>query len=144
MRTGGLGFGTDFLTKRLTSARMYSDGSPTWKHSLTRTPNGLPVTAEDCGPRASFTTHHRMPTNELFAGLSNSAPTLAVVLVAFMGGGMVPFPYAMGRFRGFGRVMLSKLTYAAPPGQEKQTALEAATNEDIDDTTAGAGQGGGE
>lgn len=67
-----------------------------------------------------------MPTEQaIIAGLSNSAPTLAVVLVAFLSGVMVPFPYAMERFRGFGRAMLSKLPYKSPQGHDAEQALRA-------------------
>ncbi|WP_439028413.1 hypothetical protein [Haloarchaeobius sp. DT45] len=35
-------------------------------------------------------------------------------LLAFVAGLMVPFEYAMGRLRGFGRHLLSKLPYHPP------------------------------
>gem|GEM_PF-3460228 len=63
---------------------------------------------------------------------------LALTLVAFIGGVMVPFPYAMERFRGFGRVMLSKLPYAPPPGEETGAALEGATAADDPGTSDGS------
>lgn len=74
-----------------------------------------------------------MPTEPtLLAGLTDSAPTLALTLVAFIGGVMVPFPYAMERFRGFGRTLLGKLPYTPPAGMEKQEAIEQATAPDVE------------
>lgn len=74
-----------------------------------------------------------MPTETaLLAGLTDSAPTLALTLVAFIGGVMVPFPYAMERFRGFGRTLLSKLPYTPPAGMDAGEALEQATAPDVE------------
>lgn len=74
-----------------------------------------------------------MPTElELLTGLSNSAPTLVLVLLAFLGGVTVPFPYAMERFRGFGRIILSKLPYKPPAGMKTEEAMQATTGEDTE------------
>lgn len=82
-----------------------------------------------------------MPTEiAILDTISNSAPTLALALVMFMAGVMVPFPYAMERFRGFGRVIIAKLPYAPPPGQNTEEAMAAATAED--DPTRSTSDGG--
>lgn len=61
-----------------------------------------------------------------------STPMLAVLLVSFLAGSLCPTYYASERFRGFGRVMLGKLPYAPPPGQETEQALIQATDADGD------------
>ena len=51
---------------------------------------------------------------------------LAVALVFFLGGALVPTYYAQERFRGFGRSLVDKLPYHPPPGMDEKEALEAA------------------
>lgn len=75
-----------------------------------------------------------MPTEsailDVVAGSLPTLQTLDLAFIMFLSRVMAPFPYAMERFRGFGRVMVSKLPYAPPPGQNAEEALAAATAED--------------
>ena len=51
---------------------------------------------------------------------------IPVVLAAFIAGSLCPTYYAQERFRGFGRAMVSRLPYVAPPAMSEEEALEAA------------------
>jgi hypothetical protein len=55
---------------------------------------------------------------------------VALVVTAFIAGACAPVYYAMERFRGFGRAMMSKLPYSPPPGTDTETALAEATDAD--------------
>ncbi|MFC7069482.1 hypothetical protein [Halobaculum lipolyticum] len=58
-------------------------------------------------------------------GMAVAETTIAVVLLAFVGGMCVPFRYGIERLRGFGRAVVSKLPYkppADPGGDVRETA----------------------
>lgn len=55
-----------------------------------------------------------------------SADVAATVLLAFLAGATAPSYFAAERFRGFGRAMLSRLPYQAPPGMDDEQAMLAA------------------
>lgn len=57
---------------------------------------------------------------------------LAVAAVSMAVGAMAPVYYLIERLRGFGRAVVSKLPYRAPPGMDKETALVAATRTDYE------------
>jgi hypothetical protein len=60
---------------------------------------------------------------------------VALVVTAFLAGAACPVYYAQERLRGFGRAMLAKLPYRAPPGTDAETAMVEATSEDATVTT---------
>lgn len=57
---------------------------------------------------------------------------LALVVTAFLAGAACPVYYAQERLRGFGRAMLAKLPYKAPPGKKPEEAMVEATSEDTE------------
>jgi hypothetical protein len=59
--------------------------------------------------------------------------TAALVLVAFLAGGMCPVYYFQERMRGFGRSLVSRLPYEPPPGKDREEALVDA----VEDSNAG-------
>lgn len=61
-----------------------------------------------------------------------TAMYLAVAVTCFLAGACAPVYYSMERFRGFGRAMMTKLPYKAPPGTDAETAMVEATSEDTE------------
>ena len=55
--------------------------------------------------------------------------TTALLLVAFLAGGMCPVYYFQERMRGFGRAMVAKLPYQPPPGKDREEALQDAVED---------------
>lgn len=62
----------------------------------------------------------------MFEGFTVPVRTLAGAVLAFLAGATCPTYYATERFRGFGRTVLARLPYRAPPGMSEEEALEAA------------------
>jgi len=60
--------------------------------------------------------------------------TLALCLVAFLGGMTVPTGYGIERLNGFGRLIASKLPYQSPPGKEESEAMQKAAGAEKNDT----------
>lgn len=58
--------------------------------------------------------------------LTASSELLTVAVLSYLAGAACPVYYAEERLRGFGRVMLSRLPYAPPPGMEESEAMETA------------------
>lgn len=59
-------------------------------------------------------------------GLEIPLDVLALLLVAYVCGLIVPFRYALERLRGFGRVVFSKLPYRPPAGMTTEEAMSEA------------------
>jgi hypothetical protein len=55
--------------------------------------------------------------------------TLALALVCLLAGMTVPTGYGLERLNGFGRAIVSKLPYKAPPGQEAAEAMQQAADQ---------------
>ncbi|MDG5778207.1 hypothetical protein VB773_01405 [Haloarculaceae archaeon H-GB2-1] len=56
------------------------------------------------------------------------AQTLALGVLMLIGGMTVPTGYGIERINGFGRWVVSKLPYKAPPGVETEQAMVEATD----------------
>lgn len=70
-----------------------------------------------------------------------SVQMVALALVFFLAGALVPAYYAQERFRGFGRSMVDRLPYRPPPGMNEeealQSAVESAAEQSIEEETSG-------
>jgi len=64
-----------------------------------------------------------------------SVQMLAVALVFYLGGALAPAYYAQERFRGFGRSLLDRLPYKAPPGMNEEEALQLAVESAAEQST---------
>lgn len=60
--------------------------------------------------------------------------TVALAVVCILAGMTVPTSYGLERLNGFGRFVVSKLPYKAPPGREETDAMQHAVG--IEDETA--------
>jgi hypothetical protein len=58
------------------------------------------------------------------------AQTLAVGVLCLLAGMAVPTRYGMERVEGFGRFVVSKFPYKAPPGRDEETAMQEAVDGD--------------
>ncbi len=56
--------------------------------------------------------------------------TVALAVVCILAGMTVPTGYGLERLNGFGRFVVSKLPYKAPPGREESEAMAEAVDGD--------------